>query len=121
MFDDFFNHKCNIYHLTSFNVDIGYGFEEQNVKHEYLNTPDIEKQRCHFHTKSFSMNMQQSDPLNTLPMTRKISFPIGTDIRINDKVVDCDSGIAYTAQLPVKVQNHHIVVILTRTDSQVIL
>lgn len=121
MFDDFFNHKCDIYHLTSSNGDIGYGFEDQDVKYEYLNLPDIKKQRCHFHTKAFSMNMQQSEPFNTLTMARKLSFPIGTDIRINDKVVDCDSGIAYTAQLPTTIQNHHIVVTLTRTNEQVIL
>lgn len=119
MIEDFFNHKCNIYHLNPSTAAIGYGFgEETDTAYGHSDTPDIEEQPCHFHTKTNSMALTQTEPENRLAITRKLSLPCGTDIRINDKVVDCDTGVEYTAELPINVKNHHISVILTRTIRQ---
>ena len=121
MFEDFFNHKCNIFHIQEIKEEIGFGVKTQNVKNEYPTSADIAELSCHFHTESFSNNLSQEQPANKLLVTRKLSLPPNTDIRINDKVVDCDTGIEYTAQLPLKIRDHHIVVVLTRTSEQEIM
>ena len=43
---------------------------------------------------------------------------IGTDIRINDKVVDCETGLEYTAERPRNIRDHHIFVYIKRTKEQ---
>lgn len=121
MIENFFNHKCDIYHLKENPVDVGFGFDTQDIKYEYESSPSIANLSCHFHSKSLSNTIQQTEPMNNLSIVRKLSLPIGTDVRVNDKVVDCNTGLEYTAQLPVPIQNHHITVVLTRTSKQVIL
>lgn len=121
MFEDFFNHKCNIYHIVTEKEQIGYGFDESNTKFKYSDNPDIKNQRCHFHNKSNSVSLTQKDPDNNLMITRKLSLPIDTDIRINDKVIDCDTGLEYTATLPSNIKGHHKTVVLTRTTRQAVL
>ena len=48
----------------------------------------------------------------------KLTLPIGTDIRLNDRIVNCDTGYEYTAELPQKIQEHHIYVYIKRTERQ---
>jgi hypothetical protein len=38
----------------------------------------------------------------------KLTLPIGADIRLNDKIVDCKTGLEYTAEQPVDVRGHHL-------------
>ena len=41
----------------------------------------------------------------------KLQLPIGTDVRVNDKVLDQRTGLFYYAELPRTVaKNHHIYV-----------
>ena len=44
----------------------------------------------------------------------KLTLPIDTDIRVNDKVVDCESGYEYEAEVPRNIRDHHIVVWIHR-------
>ncbi len=48
----------------------------------------------------------------------KLVLPIGTDIRLNDRIVNCDTGYEYTAEIPQNIQNHHIYVYIKRTERQ---
>ena len=48
----------------------------------------------------------------------KLTLPIGTDVRINDKIVDCATRLEYTAEQPVNVRNHHIFVYIKRNTGQ---
>lgn len=121
MFEDFFNHKCNIYHIAVEKEQIGYGFSESDTIFKYPDTPDIKNQRCHFHNKSNSVSLTQKEPDNDLMITRKLSLPVDIDVRTNDKIVDCDTGLEYTATLPNNIKGHHKTVILTRTAKQVVL
>lgn len=121
MFENFFNHKCNIYHIALEKEQIGYGFSESDTNFKYPDTPDIKNQRCHFHNKSNSVSLNQKEPDNNLMITRKLSLPIDTDIRTNDKIVDCDTGLEYTAILPNNIKGHHKSVVLTRTTRQAVL
>lgn len=118
MFADFFNHTCDIYHITPSTVAIGFGFDVDDTTYRYSAVPDIQGHPCHFHTKTDSMALSQTEPENKLSRVRKLTLPIGTDIRINDKVVECATGDEYTAEKPINVQNHHISVLLTRTTPQ---
>lgn len=118
---DFFNHKCDIYHIEHTSEAIGFGFSENDNSYSYSDTPDIQGIMCHFHTKSNSVVMNQTEPANSLNITRKLALPLGTDIRINDKVVDVATGVEYTAEMPVNVRNHHIIVTLIRTTNQKLL
>ena len=122
MFTDFFNHKCDIYHLKENNSSIGFGFDDtQNIRYDYHAEPDLASISCHFHIKTNTVNMSQGQPFNEVSITRKLSLPYGTDVRVNDKVVDCDTGIEYTAQIPSNVQEHHTIVTLIKTATQKIL
>ena len=49
---------------------------------------------------------------------KKLTLPIGTDVRLNDKIVDCDTGLEYTAEQPVNVRGHHLFVYLKRKNGQ---
>ena len=116
---DFLRHKCDIYHLITTEESIGYGFGTTKDKiFSYPADPDVEGVDCHFHTKTFSSNLEQAEPDNDFIVTRKLTLPIGTDIRMNDKVVEVSSGLEYTARHPLNIRDHHISVTLYRTESQ---
>lgn len=117
--EDFLNHKCNIFHLVTSQSSPGYGFENaQDKTFSYSSTPDEEDIDCHFHTKSNSATLEQNEPNNNLVIVRKLTLPIGTDIRMNDKVVECESGLEYTARKPLNIRDHHISVTIYRTERQ---
>lgn len=113
--EDFFNHTCSIYHASEGEEDMGYGITN-NHKFSY---PDIPEEKdtdipCHFHIKSGTYNVVQEDPLNKYGARLKLSLPLGTDIRVNDKVVSGVTGYEYRAEIPRQIQNHHIIVYVNR-------
>lgn len=117
-FDDFLNHRCSIYHVKKAASDLGFGITDDN-DFSYQANPDKinEDVRCHFHIKSGMYQITQQEPLNEYGARVKISFPFGTDIRKNDKIVSRETGYAYIAELPRKVQNHHVIVYANRQGS----
>ena len=40
----------------------------------------------------------------------KLTLPAGTDVRLNDKIIDCNTGFEYTAEQPRNIRGHHIFV-----------
>ena len=121
MIEDFFDHHCNIFHLKRCKEEIGYGIKNADTKFYYDDVPDIVEQACHFHVKLKNTKFFQGDPDKKLIIIRKLSLPIGTDVRVNDKIVDCNTGLEYTAQFPDNIRSHHITVLLTREQEQAIL
>ena len=115
--EDFFDHKCDIYHLVRKDVSVGYGLP---VSHcfNYSEVPDIKEQSCHFGIKSQSVTVTQNSPANNMEAKIKFTLPVGTDIRINDKIVDCDTGFEYTAEEPHNIRNHHIFVNIKKIREQ---
>lgn len=107
-FERLLNHKCDIYHYQAKEVSKGYGLS--SIQDGYPDTPDIKSINCHFHAET--LNVAQGEPHQDITARRKVDFPIGTDIRLNDKVVY--EGISYYAELPVNVREHHISVYLQR-------
>lgn len=117
-FEDFFNHACSIYHIQRGTSDIGYGIMDNN-DFSYQSEPDEGNTnvRCHFHVKSGMYQITQQEPLNEYGARIKISFPYGTDIRKNDKIVSKETGFSYIAELPRKIQEHHWIVYANRHGS----
>lgn len=113
----FFNHRCDIYHVTEGAKSPGFGLPS-SPSFSYLKEPDIEGQSCHFGLESRNVTVTQTAPANLLDAKIKLTFPAGTDVRLNDKIVDCADGLEYTAEKPVNVRDHHLFVYIKRTGSQ---
>ena len=75
-------------------------------------------QLCHFGVKSGSITIVQTVPANMMDAKTKLTLPIGTGVRIHDKIVDLATGIEYTAEQPVNVRNHHIFVHIKKVEDQ---
>lgn len=116
-FEDFLNHHCNIYHNREEQTSPGYGLAASPSFH-YPEEPDIRGQQCHFGVKLRNATVTQTAPANLMDAKIKLALPIGTDVRLNDKIVDCATGLEYTAEQPVNVRNHHIFVYIKRTGGQ---
>ncbi len=115
--ENFFDHKCDIYHIRKKEVSPGYGLPVSPV-FDYPDVPDVEKQVCHFGVKSQSVTINQSEPQNIMEARIKLTLPIGVDIRINDKVVDCINRFEYTAEEPHNIRNHHVFVYIKKVREQ---
>lgn len=116
MIEDFFNHLCNIYHIKEDKQDIGYGISSTPI-FSYSVVPDAENVKCHFSTKS-PEHITEADPEQRLTASVKLVLPIGTDVRINDKILDVNTGIEYTAEMPKTIQKHHKYVMCIRKTIQ---
>lgn len=88
MIEDFFEQKCNIYHLMSEKVDYGYGIDITTERaYKYSDKPNEILVPCHFTLSSqIGEKVYQGRPMSTLDGDVKVAFPVGTDIRINDKI-----------------------------------
>lgn len=116
MFEDFLDHKCNIYHLEEGRVNIGYGVEAASVKEPQKEAAE-KNVCCHFHIKSNGLKIVQKEPYSSLDGDVKLSLPAGTDIRRNDVVEDCRDGVKYRAGIPKEIHGgHHIIVTLFRGE-----
>jgi len=115
--EDFFDHHCNIYHDREEQKTPGWGLPASPV-FSYPDKPDISQQECHFGVRSQSVTITQTAPANLMDAKIKLTLPIGTDVRQNDKIVHCDTGMEYTAEQPVNVRGHHLFVYIKRTEEQ---
>lgn len=115
MFEDFMDHRCNLYHLHDVMVDSGYGIKVRTEK-AYRNEPDVIGQPCHFHRKAAgTVRIRQDEPFSTVEGEVKLTLPHDADIRMNDAVEDCESGLKYRAGPPKSIHGkHHIIVTLYR-------
>lgn len=115
MFDDFLNHRCNIYHLTDGTVDVGYGIRK-NTTRETEGTASETDVPCHFQVKaSDTLRIVQDEPFSALDGEIKLTLPAGTDIRENDTVESQCTGLKYRAGVPREIHGgHHITVKLYR-------
>ncbi len=115
--ESLFDHRCDIYHLTSEEKSPGYQLPASPV-FSYPKEPDEANVPCHFGVRSFNPTIQQTQPANEYEAKIKLTLPIGTDIRRNDKIVEPTTGLEYTAEQPRNVRNHHLYVHIQRIDAQ---
>ena len=111
------DHTCDIYHINAQDASPGYGLAS-SPSFSYPEEPDISKQTCHFGVKLRSVTITQTDPANLMDAKIKLTLPIGTDVRLNDKIVDCTTKLEYTAEQPVNVRGHHLFVYIKKVGGQ---
>lgn len=111
------NHSCDIYHLQKGGASPGYGLAASPT-FSYPEEPDIAGQSCHFGIESRSVTVTQEAPANIMEAKIKLTLPIDADVRLNDKIVDCSNGLAYTAEQPVNIRGHHQFVYIKREGAQ---
>jgi hypothetical protein len=116
-FSDFLQHRCDIYHIQREDKSPGYNLPSSPT-FSYPEEPDLENVSCHFGTKSSTVNVVQQEPQMVYEARIKLALPWGTDIRVNDKIIDCETGYEYTAEIPRKHRNHHLTVMVTRRANQ---
>lgn len=117
MIEDFFDHKCDIYHIREEQKSPGYGLPT-SPNHSYEQEPDIKALSCHFGIRTMSVNIHQTAPINIMDDKTKLTLPKGTDIRLNDRIVNCDTGDEYIADEPHNIRGHHIFVRISKKDRQ---
>ncbi len=111
------DHTCDIYHIQKEGKSPGFGLAA-SPSFSYPTEPDIKAKPCHFGVKSSNVTITQTEPANMMDAKIKLTLPLGTDVRLNDKIVDCASGLEYTAERPVNVRNHHLFVFIKRKENQ---
>lgn len=111
------DHQCDIYHITSTSQSPGYGLPASSV-FSYPDEPDLSSVPCHFGIHSRSVTLDQKEPMQIMDSRIKLTLPIGTDVRINDKIIDCDTGYEYTAEEPHNIRDHHIFVYIRKETAQ---
>lgn len=116
--EDFFDHTCDIYHIQAVSDSPGYGLPDSGAKYVYGTTPDVSAQKCHFGVKSAGITIIQKEPYNDMSARIKLTLPKDADIRINDKIIDCDTGYEYTAEAPRNIRGHHIFAYIKRVENQ---
>lgn len=115
-FNGLLNHSCDIYHMVRTDKSPGYGLPS-SPSFSYPEAPDIAAVPCHFGTKGGAMAVIRNEQA-MLEARIKLALPAGTDIRVNDKIVDCDTRYEYTAEIPRNIRGHHITVFVCRTAQQ---
>ena len=113
-----FDHTCNIYHIAEASASPGFSLPASPT-FSYPQQPEETAIQCHFNIKGGSPSLIQKEPENELTDRVKLNLPVGTDIRLHDKVVDCDTGLEYTAVSPPRnIRGNHITVYVERTRTQ---
>lgn len=115
--ENLLDHKCDIYHLKESAKSVGYGLPGSQ-SFGYPDKPDLSNVICHFGIESLDAETEQKNPQNILHERVKLTLPSGTDIRINDRIVECSTGLEYTAEKPRNIRDHHIFVYIKRTKEQ---
>lgn len=116
-FEAMLNHKCDIYHIQKKDESPGYNLPS-SPSFSYPDAPDITDMQCHFGVDGGIRNIIQSEPKANYEAKIKLTLPIGTDIRLNDKIIDKETNYEYTADIPIRVRDNHIHVIVTRKSAQ---
>lgn len=116
-FETLLDHTCDIYHIQKSEASPGFNLPSSPSFH-YAKEPDLAAVPCHFGVKSSTAVIVQADPQANYEAKIKLSLPAGTDVRLNDKIVDRASGYEYTAEIPRNIRGHHIAVTIRRTGRQ---
>lgn len=117
MIEDFYNDLCDIYHIVEEQQTPGYNLPT-SPSHSYPDEPDIASLPCHFGVKSQSVSIAQREPQAVMEARIKLILPAGTDVRLNDRIVNKATGYEYTAELPQDIHGHHIFVYIKRREEQ---
>ena len=119
--EDLFDHQCSLYHAVNTAQSPGYGLPT-SPSFNYPQQPDLSDIPCHFNQGGSGGTINtlvQSLPEHAYEDRIKLALPIGTDVRVNDKVLDQRTGLYYYAEIPRNIRNHHIYVWVKREGTEV--
>lgn len=118
--ESLFDHRCDIYHGESEEKSPGFNLPSSPAPYKYPATPAESGVECHFSVRdNNSTSMEQKAPQNEFSARVKLNLPVGTDIKLHDKVVDNDTELEYTAVTPPRnIRGHHIIVYIERIGAQ---
>ena len=115
--ENLLDHTCDIYHIREEQQSPGYGLPV-SPSFDYPEEPDEAAVPCHFGVRSQSVAVNQTAPANLMDASIKLTLPTGKDIRLNDLVVDCGTGLEYTAEQPRNIRGHHLFVYVKKKEGQ---
>lgn len=118
--ENLLDHTCDIYHIVKTDASPGWGLPT-SPSFSYPNSPDILAVPCHFGVRSQSVSVNQTEPRDMMSASLKLTLPTGTDVRIHDKIVHCETGLEYTAEQPRNIRDHHLFVWVKKKDGQEVL
>lgn len=111
-----FDHKCDIYRLQE-SVESGtYGLPDSKT-FGYTSTPVAVDQECHFKLSALSAGVTRTDPNKQVFQEGKLTFPLGTDVQNQDKVVNKETQVTYIVYFPKNLRGNHIVATI-KTDME---
>ena len=116
-FEALLNHTCDIYHIVEGDRSPGYNLPA-SPSFSYPEEPDISAQPCHFCVRSANVSITQTEPINIEDARKKLLLPIGTDVRLNDKIINRGTGEEYKAERPVDVRDHHTFVYIKKIEEE---
>lgn len=118
MYMDFLTDKCDIYHMLSERDAVGYGLPDQQLR-GYPDRPDLSDVPCHFNRDRVIEGATDTHPRRLYTARAKLQLPAGTDVRLNDRIVEKATGCEFTAGIPRLVgRGHHIAVEIWRAGTQ---
>ncbi|WYP24753.1 DUF3599 family protein [Alkalihalobacillus sp. FSL W8-0930] len=110
--ENFLVHTCDVYRLAAVTPKKSYGIEIEQPN-QFSEEPISSGVPCHF--QELTQDVVQGQPQATFLQRMRVTFPAGTDIKLNDTVKW--SGASYKLQQPKDVRGHHIIVTATRSDT----
>lgn len=108
--------KCDIYHLKNEDSDkptFGVPVEDMQKRQYYSDEPDIKDAHCYFTENN--QTVVQAEPNKVITEVYDVHFLRSINIHIGDKVLW--EGNEYTARKPRLIKNHHIEVVVYRSES----
>lgn len=115
--ENLLDHTCDIYHVIEEGKSPGYSLPA-SPSFSYPKEPDISGVICHFGVRSSTVTVTQTEPANIMDAKIKLTLPAGTDVRLNDKIIDCNTGFEYTAEQPRNIRGHHIFVYVKKIGEE---
>ena len=109
--------RCDIYHMRTELEQMSHGLPGQALPH-YPDEPDEAGVPCHFQVRGIQGHVSDDGRRRTYTADARVNFPLYADIRTNDKVVDCQSGMEYMVAIPRVIHGHHIIADVWRTAKQ---
>ncbi len=110
--EDFFRHKCDIYHISHAGRAAKYGLPSSEKDSTYPANPSITDVICFF--ADANADEMEVEPTTVYPGARELSLPTGTDIHRGDKIIDKRFNIEYTAGFPEDIRGKYLSVPLNR-------
>ncbi|MEN1969019.1 DUF3599 family protein [Lentibacillus sp. N15] len=108
--------RCDIYHLQAEDTEnptFGVPVEDMQRNHYFPDAPDHKDVHSYFVENN--QTVVQAEPNQVITEVYDVHFLKSTDIRLGDKVVW--GGIVYKARKPRLIKNHHIEVVVYRSEN----